>query len=434
MKRVSVFGMGYVGCVTAACLSRDGHHVIGVDVDAEKIAALAAGHTPVHEPGLDELVRQQVAVGRLEATQDVERAVRESEIALVCVGTPSRDDGSVCTRAVHRVVRAIGEEIRRHQKRMTVVVRSTLLPGILEDELAPLLEEAAGSEIGEQLGLCNNPEFLRESTAIRDYDQPPFIVVGAAESWQAQAALDLYEQVHAEHIVTDTRTAALIKYACNAFHALKIAFANEVGTLAQSLSANGHEVMRIVCRDRKLNISPAYMRPGFAFGGSCLPKDLRALNRHAEREALKAPLLGSILPSNTLHLQRAIGMVEQVGVRRVGMAGLSFKANTDDLRESPQVILAEALLGRGYDLRIYDPGISLGRLTGRNLAYVDRHLPHLAALMVDEPGQLFEHAELLVLCTDVAEALDVSGSYSGELLDLRKDMAMPQVRTAGVAT
>jgi GDP-mannose 6-dehydrogenase len=422
VSSVSVFGVGYVGCVSAACLGRDGHRVIGVDVDAAKVAELNAGHAPIAEPGLPELVRAQVQAGNLRATHDLEEAVRSTEVGLITVGTPSEDNGDVSTRAAEQVVAAIGRTLRHSDQDFTVVVRSTLLPGILEERLAPLLQEAAGRPLGRGLWLANNPEFLRESSAIRDYDDPPFVLVGADDPRTAREVLALYETLSAERVVTDTRTAALVKYGCNAFHALKIAFANEMGSVARSFGIDGAEIMGLLCRDRRLNISPAYLRPGFAFGGSCLPKDLRALTRYAEREALRLDLLASILPSNEDHLQRAVRLIQGAGHRRLGIVGLSFKAGTDDLRESPLVLLVETLLGRGFDIKILDPGVSVSRLRGRNLAYIDRHLPHLAALLVEDPAEVYRHAALLVIGSDVADGLDWSTAFAGDVIDLRRDL------------
>ena len=424
MKRVAVFGMGYVGCVTAACLSRDGHQVIGVDVDKGKIASLEAGVPPVSEPGLAELIAKEVSSGRLRATCDVAQAVEQSEMALVAVGTPSAADGSVETRALERVMQSLGEALRGVNRPYAVVVRSTLLPGILEDRLAPILEKSAGCELGASITLCNHPEFLRETTAIRDYDRPPFILVGASESDSAQKVFALYEKIEAERLIVDTRTAALVKYACNAFHALKVSFANEIGTLARQFGADGQEVMRLLCKDTRLNVSPAYLRPGYAFGGSCLPKDVRALVRFAQQQAIDTALLNAIVPSNEAHIERSIAMIREAGCRRIGLAGLSFKAGTDDLRESPLVILAESLLGRGYELKIYDPGVHLTRLVGRNLAYVDTHLPHLAALLVEDAAELMRHAELLVLGSDVANGIDWPTLFTGEIIDLRRDLVV----------
>lgn len=425
MQKVSVFGMGYVGCVTAACLARDGHQVIGVDVDPRKVERVNAGDPPVSEPGLPEILRAVVQSGRLRATASLEEGVDASDLALIAVGTPSADSGAVDTRAVESVLRALGTHLRRSARPYTVVLRSTLLPGILEQRLTPVLRDAAGPGSEHWLRICNNPEFLRESSAIKDYDAPPFVVVGADQAPDAEPVLDLYRTIPGERFTVSTRTAAMVKYVCNAFHALKVAFANEVGVLARSLGADGHEVMQLVCRDTKLNISPAYLRPGFAFGGSCLPKDLRALTRHAEEQALQLPLMPAILQSNENQLRRAVRLIEQSRSRRIGLVGLSFKANTDDLRESPLVMLAEILVGKGYDLRILDPGIQVTRLHGRNLAYVDQHLPHLARLLCDSPDDLFSHAELLVLGTDVANSLD-HGSLAGRrVIDLRVDLGRP---------
>jgi GDP-mannose 6-dehydrogenase len=425
MQRVAVFGMGYVGCVTAACLGKDGHRVVGVDIDPAKVAEVNAGTPPISEPDLDEILPAQVQAGRLRATTDVEEAVAESDLALVAVGTPSADDGSVTVEGVERVVRSIGRSLRESGRPYRVVVRSTLLPGLLEERLRPALEQEAGRLAGPELVLCNNPEFLREGSAIKDYYHPPYVLVGADTQGDAGPVLDLYQAVDGEKLVTDTRTAALVKYACNAFHAVKVAFANEVGSLARALGADGHAVMDLVCRDRKLNVSPAYLRPGFAFGGSCLPKDLRALTRFAEQQALRVNLLSSVLTSNESHLKRALKRIRDTGERKVGVVGLSFKAGTDDLRESPQVELVETLLGWGCEVKIFDPNVMLGRLRGRNLAYIDQHLPHLANLLAPHPSMVLDHAGLLVLCTDVANEYDWAARFRGPILDLRRDLSRP---------
>ncbi len=421
-QRVAVFGVGYVGAVTAACLAQDDHAVVGVDVDAGKVAEVNAGVSPVSEPGLDELLSTQVQSGRLRATTDAAEGVAASDLALVAVGTPSADDGSVSAGTVEGVVRAIGRAVKASGKRYTIVVRSTLLPGILEERLRPALEEEVGRACGDGLVLCNNPEFLREGAAVKDYYHPPYVLVGADRPEDAGPVLGLYDRVQGEKITTDTRTASLVKYACNAFHAVKVAFANEVGALAKVFGADGHGVMDLVCKDRKLNVSAAYLRPGFAFGGSCLPKDLRALTRFAEQRALKTPLLSNTLPSNEAHLRRAVKLIRDTGERRIGVVGLSFKAGTDDLRESPMVELVETLLGSGCEVKIYDPNVMLSRLRGRNLAYVDRHLPHLASLLVPQPPMLLQHAGLLVLCTDVANGFNWRSEFAGPVIDLRADL------------
>jgi len=422
MARVAVFGLGYVGCVTAACLAQDNHMVIGVDIDAAKVSEVNSGVTPISEPGLDKMLSEQVKVGRLRALVDVAESVSETDVALIAVGTPSADDGSVSIRAVEEVVRSIGEAIRISGKAYRLVIRSTLLPGILEERLQPILEKAVGRPVGAELGLCNNPEFLREGSAVKDYYEPPYVLVGANETDDARAVLDLYSKIGADKHVTDTRTAALVKYACNAFHAVKVSFANEIGSLSKALAADGQKVMALVREDRKLNVSSAYLTPGFAFGGSCLPKDVRAITRYAEQQALRLNLLASVLPSNESHFKRALKMIREIGRRKIGLVGLSFKAGTDDLRESPMVELAETVVGWGYDVKIFDPNVMLMRLRGRNLAYVDQHLPHLASLLVPKPAMLLSHAELLVLCTDAADEFNWRDQFRGLVLDLRKDL------------
>lgn len=424
MKRIAVFGMGYVGCVTSACLGRAGHHVIGVDVDQGKLARLKQGISPVQEPGLEESLREQLAAGRLQTTPDTVEAVGSSEMALIAVGTPSRETGCVDASAVSRVVESIGQALREIDRDYVLVIRSTLLPGILEEQLAPLLEKSSGHTLGTRIHLANSPEFLRETTGIKDYENPPFILVGAEDDGIAQSVCDLYGTADSERIITDTRTAALVKYASNAFHALKVNFANEIGTLAKAFGVDGQEAMRIVCRDRQLNISPAYLQPGFAFGGSCLPKDVRALTQFAKQHALRTELLNAILPANAAHLERGLALIEEAGYRKLGLVGLSFKAGTDDLRESPLVILAETLLERGYDLKVYDPGVHTGGLTGTNLSYVEKHLPHLAAILLEKPEDLSAHSELLVLGTEIANALDPDLVTGKPILDLRSDLVV----------
>lgn len=433
-ERVAVFGLGYVGTVTAACLSRDGHTVVGVDIDPGKTSAIERGHSPVAEPGVEELLSAAVRAGRLTTTGSVAEAVGRTDLAMVAVGTPSDSRGDVDAGALVRVVEQIGECLRETDREYLIVIRSTLLPSLIEDRVRPALEAALAEPLGGRVHLCNNPEFLREATAVRDYDSPPFVIVGAEDADAARRVLELYSKIPAPNIATDLRTAALVKYACNAFHALKVAFANEIGMLSRAMGADGREVMEIVCRDERLNISPAYLRPGFAFGGSCLPKDLRALTRFANREAVPAEVLQAILPSNDAVLEEGVRLVQERagGSRRVGLVGLSFKAGTDDLRESPQVRLAEILIGRGYDVRIYDPGVEAARLVGRNRSYVDQHLPHLAALLVGEPADLMEHADVLVLGTDAGKHVPWRREFSGEVIDLRHDLAAPVHELAAV--
>ncbi len=426
--RIAVIGMGYVGCVTATCLSRDGHEVIGIDLDSSKVAAINRGLSPVFEPGLDELLRVQVESKRLSAATELVDGIRDCEVALVAVGTPSAADGSINAEAVRRVIEQIGIAARETEQELVVVVRSTLMPGVLEETLKPLLAETSGSPVGERIHLCNNPEFLRETTAISDYDLPPYVLVGADSEHAASVTLQLYKDLDCEKIVTGTRVAAMIKYTCNAFHALKVGFANEIGSLAKSLGADGKEVMEIVCKDKQLNISTAYMKPGFAFGGSCLPKDVRALARYAQQEAIDVNVIQSILPSNESHLQRAVRLVQESGHRKIGLVGLSFKAGTDDLRESPQVLLAQTLIGLGYELKIFDPDVRVTALVGSNLHYIDQKLPHLAKLLCESPVEMLEHAELMIVANKVADRLEGLASFVGETIDLRQALVVGDSR------
>jgi len=423
--KVAIFGTGYVGCVAAACLARDGHQVLGVDIHQAKVDALNHGQPPIKEKGLDVLIPAQVAAGRLRATTSVADAVLATEIGMVTVGTPSASDGSVSAHEVERVVYSIGKALRQSARPYTLVVRSTLLPGILEDVLLPVLLETSQRQIGPQLQVCNHPEFLREGSAIADYDDPAFIVVGTLGRWDAQPVFDLYQNVKARHVLTDTRSAALLKYTCNAFHALKVAFANEIGVLARSFGIDGAKVMELLCLDERLNISPAYLRPGFAFGGSCLPKDLRAMTRHAEDAAINLKLMRAILTSNQMHIQRAVQEVERSQQKNIGLWGLTFKAGTDDLRESPFVTFAEELLRREYNVKIYDPMLNLQTLHGKNRAYVDQHLPHLSALLVDRWQDLVQHAGLLVLGQSGVEATEWKSAFHGPVLDLTRDLVRP---------
>lgn len=428
MARIAVFGLGYVGCVSAACLARDGHHVVGVDCQSEKVCSVQQGLSPVVEPGLDELIHRNVSLGRLEATSSADQAVQRTEMALICVGTPSCSDGSVSINAVRQVFEQIITSLMEQPHDYTIILRSTVLPGILEEQLVPMVA-ACQPRLPERIRikLYNHPEFLRETSAIKDYDHPPFILFGAQETHRDVPAelLALYPRHTAPIIITDSRTAAMVKYACNAFHALKVAFANEIGTLAAILGAHGEEVMRILCMDHQLNVSPAYLKPGFAFGGSCLPKDLRALTREAQKQGVALELLSSILVSNRDHALRGFDLITRHGKKKIGLIGLSFKAGTDDLRESPLVSLAESLIGKGYSLRIYDPWVRLVRLTGRNKYYVDEHLPHLSALLVSDEQDLYSHSDLLVIGTDVVDSLRDISCFDGPIIDLRRDLIKP---------
>ncbi|MFC5068077.1 nucleotide sugar dehydrogenase [Flaviflagellibacter deserti] len=394
---ISVFGIGYVGAVSAACLSRDGNKVIAADVNREKVDGLNAGVSPIVEPGLDELIRGGVANGSLSATGDTEQAVRESDLSFVCVGTPSAPNGSLDISYLVNVTEHLGSAIRKKNSHHSVVYRSTMLPGTMDSIIIPKLEAASGKKAGDGFGIAYYPEFLRESTAIKDYDNPGTIVFGKRDELTFDKLLEIHKKIPVSPIAVDIRAAEAIKYTNNAWHALKISFANEIGNICKAAGIDGHTIMSVLCADHRLNISPAYLKPGFAFGGSCLPKDLRALRYKARQLEVPTPILDATLAANEVQLARAYQMIAATGSRRIGMVGLSFKSGTDDLRESPFVELCEMLYGRGYDVRIYDPNIQIGKLTGANYQYIRSRLPHLASLLTTQIDDVVDHAEVLVL-------------------------------------
>ncbi|HMF59972.1 MAG TPA: UDP-glucose/GDP-mannose dehydrogenase family protein, partial [Vicinamibacterales bacterium] len=391
--RVSVFGLGYVGSVSAASFAADGHTVIGVDVNPEKVASLNEGRSPIVEKGLDELIRTAAANGSLRATTDTVEAVNATDLSLLCVGTPSRKNGSLDLSYLERVCQQIGEALKAKADYHVVVVRSTVLPGTTHEVVIPALEQASGKEYGTGFGVTVNPEFLREGTALHDFRNPPLTLVGHNYASDAAPTEALYARVDAPLVNTSIRTAEMMKYASNTWHALKVCYANEIGNLCKRLDIDSHEVMDIFCRDEKLNLSSYYMKPGFAFGGSCLPKDVRALQYRAKEVDLDLPVIQSILGSNQLQIQHALEQVMESGAKRVGLLGFSFKAGTDDLRESPIVILAEALLGKGYKLRIFDRNVSIARLVGANKDYITRQIPHLSSLLCEDIDEVLEHAD-----------------------------------------
>ncbi|MEE4175234.1 MAG: UDP-glucose/GDP-mannose dehydrogenase family protein [Xanthomonadales bacterium] len=406
MKQViSVFGMGYVGCVSAACLARAGHEVIGVDINTEKVRLInELGKSPIIEPGLEELMGETTRAGRLRATTDCREAVERSDIAFICVGTPGDQHGQLNLDALRRVCRDIGECLRDRERPFTVVVRSTMLPGTLDNTVRTALREAAGAGFESRVRLAINPEFIREGSALKDFESPPFTLVGCEEEETAELLRSIYNGVEAPFLHTSITTAEMVKYACNAFHALKVCFANEIGDSCEALGADAQEVMRIFRMDDKLNVSPAYLRPGFAFGGSCLPKDVKALLYAAHHADVSVPVLEAILPSNQAQIQRGIDAVLATGKKKIGVAGLAFKPDTDDLRESPLVTLVEALIGKGLDVQILDRNVSLARLTGANRQYINEEIPHISSLMCEAPEALVEHAEVLVVGTDNADS------------------------------
>jgi GDP-mannose 6-dehydrogenase len=394
---VSVFGLGYVGCVSAASFAGEGHHVVGVDVNQGKVDAVNAGHSPIVEPGLEELLAQTVAAGRLRATTDTADAVQSSDVSLLCVGTPSRRNGSLDLSYLQRVTEQVGEALTHKTSYHVVVVRSTVLPGTTHDMVIPALERASGKTYGDGFGVSVNPEFLREGTALKDFHRPPLTLVGHNHSADATGTIGLYQSVEAPLISTSIRVAEMMKYTSNTWHALKVVFANEIGNLCKRLNVDSHEVMDIFCRDQKLNLSPYYLKPGFAFGGSCLPKDVRALQYRAREVDVDLPLISQILPSNRLQIEHAIDQVLETGTRAVGLLGFSFKSGTDDLRESPMVILAEALLGKGLSLKIYDRNVSLAKLVGANKEYIETQIPHLSSLLCDSIDQVIDGSDTIVV-------------------------------------
>jgi GDP-mannose 6-dehydrogenase len=405
--KISVMGLGYVGTVSAGCLAQAGHEVIGVDTAQIKVDLVNAGRAPVIEKDLGEIIARQVAAGHLSATTDVAAAIQHTDLALVCVGTPDLSNGGIDLKFVRRVCEQIGAALRNHDGAPTIVIRSTLLPGSMREVVIPALELHSGKRAGSEFGVCVNPEFLREGTAVNDYWNPPKTVVGEISPASGDLLASLYEGMPGPLIRTDIETAEMVKYADNAWHALKVGFANEIGNVCKVLGVDAHRVMDIFCQDTKLNISSCYLKPGFAFGGSCLPKDLRALLYKAKTLDVSVPILGAILPSNEQQIERGVRAVIERGVRKVGILGFSFKAGTDDLRESPVVELAERLIGKGYDMRMYDRNVSLAAIHGANRDYILNRVPHISRLMVATIDEVIEHADTIVIGNAAPEFCDV---------------------------
>jgi GDP-mannose 6-dehydrogenase len=396
--KISIFGLGYVGAVSLACLARDGHSVIGVDIDPAKLELIRTGKTPVVEEGMVDLMASVAGTGRVAVTTDAEEAVLASDLSLISVGTPSAPNGSQDQTAVQNLAAELGRALAKKQRPGHVFVfRSTLVPGTVEDVLAPIIERESGTREGDHFHVAFQPEFLREGSSIRDYDNPPFVIVGARDAAPLAAVRELFGHLRCEFHETSVRAAEMVKYCCNNFHALKITFANETARLCEALDVDPFAVMDLVCKDRQLNISPAYLRPGFAFGGSCLPKDLRATLHMARRHDVDLPLHASLLQSNRAHIDHAINKVLASGKRRVGMIGLSFKTGTDDLRESPLVALAEHFIGKGLEIEVWDPEVHLSRLLGANRRFIETHVPHIARVLKADVESVVRDADLLVV-------------------------------------
>jgi GDP-mannose 6-dehydrogenase len=397
--KIAIFGLGYVGVVSAACLARDGHEVLGVDPNSVKTDLVNQAKSPIVEPGLDALMQAAVASGRLRASADHAVAVRHCDLMLICVGTPGAANGSLDLRYVRRICEQIGEALAGINDFKIVAIRSTLLPGSMQSVVIPTLEKSSAKRAGEHFGVCINPEFLREGTAIYDYDHPAKTVIGANDERTAAPVRAIYAKLEAPMIVTDLRTAEMVKYVDNSWHALKVTFANEMGRLAKAMSVDSRTLMTLFCMDTKLNISPTYLRPGFAFGGSCLPKDVRALTYQGKLLDVETPVLSSIMASNQVQVERALTLIRASGQRRVGLLGLSFKEGTDDLRESPIVTLAEQLIGKGFEVLIYDRNVKLASLVGANRDYILNHIPHIGRLLVDDSAELFAASDVVVIAT-----------------------------------
>lgn len=395
--KISVFGLGYVGSVSAVCLAADGHQVVGVDTSITKVELINAGAAPIVEKDVAPLLTSALAAGSLRATSDVREAVADSELSLICVGTPSLRNGSLDLEHVQRVCEQIGACLTDLERFHVVAIRSTMLPGSIRGVVIPALERSSGRRAGVDFGVCINPEFLREGSAVWDYRNPPKTVIGAIDNYSADLIEQLYSKLAAPLVKTNIETAEMVKYTDNAWHALKVAFANEIGAICKSVNVDSHEVMDIFCRDTKLNLSPYYLKPGYAFGGSCLPKDLRALNYKAKALDVDVPVLNAILPSNAMHTERGIRMVLEAEKRRVGILGFSFKAGTDDLRESPLVNLIETLIGKGLELRLYDRNVNLAALVGANREFILHRIPHISRLMVDSMQEVIAFAEVIVI-------------------------------------
>ncbi len=395
--KISIFGLGYVGTVSAACFAKCGHDVVGVDPVRAKVDLINEGQSPIIEADLDRIISTTVDSGCLRATDDPIEAVRGTDLSFICVGTPSQPNGNLDLRYIRRICEQIGSAVRNKEARHVVVIRSTILPGTMRDLVIPEIQRSSGKKAGTEFGICHNPEFLREGSAVNDFNCPPKTVIGEFDSLSGDVVAALYEGLPGPLIRTDLQTSEMIKYVDNAWHALKVGFANEIGNICKVLGIDSHQVMKIFCQDTKLNISAAYLMPGFAFGGSCLPKDLRALAYHAKIHDLQLPILTSILLSNQLQVTKGLELIMEKGQQRIGIAGLSFKEGTDDLRESPLIELIERLIGKGYDVRVYDRNVKLASLVGANRDFILNRIPHISKLMLDDLGAMLLHGQTIVI-------------------------------------
>jgi GDP-mannose 6-dehydrogenase len=412
--KISVFGLGYVGAVSAACFANENHEVVGVDVSQTKVDIINSGNSPVIEEGINELIKQMVDEKRLRATVEVDDAIENTDVSLVCVGTPSNENGSLKLDYVKRVSQQIGEAIAKKSRRHTVVMRSTMLPGTIESLVKPTLEVYSGKKAGKDFDVCVNPEFLREGTSIKDFYAPPFTLIGADSEEAGEILKLLYAKIDAPLYITSVKAAEMVKYSCNCFHGLKVSFANEIGNICKELGIDSHEVMEVFCKDTKLNLSPYYLKSGFAFGGSCLPKDLRALQYKAKELDVKVPVLEAALASNLLQIERAVQMIVKTGKKKIGVLGFAFKAGTDDLRESPVVSVIERLIGKGYDIKLYDREVSVAKLVGANKEYIEGEIPHISNLMADSIEEVLKHSETILIGNPAKEFKEIESKLTTE--------------------
>ena len=415
--RISIFGLGYVGCVTATCLAQQEHQIVGVDINPHKVRLIETGHSPISEPGLDDLLGKVVERGLFRVTTNPDQAVQDTDVSLICVGTPSNHNGCVNLNYIEKVCAEIGESLGRKPSYHVVVVRSTVLPGTVQKRLIPILEHHSGRLAGQGFGVCMNPEFLREGSAIKDFYNPGLTVIGQIDQKSGDIIKRLYEKVNSQIIQTSLPVAEMIKYTSNTYHALKITFANEIGTLCKTEGIDGQKVMEIFCVDQQLNISSAYLKPGFAFGGSCLPKDVRALAHWAKERDVDAPVLASILPSNRYQIERAIEMVEGTKRNKIGVLGLSFKAATDDVRESPTIAMIETLIGRGYQVAVFDEIVDPEKLIGGNRIFLEKQMPHIASIIRRSMEEVIQEVEVVVIANG-------SSMYEHALQLLRDDQIL----------
>jgi GDP-mannose 6-dehydrogenase len=405
--KINIFGMGYVGCLTAACLAKDKHDIVGIDTDQLKVSMINDGKSPIVEPGLQEVISEAVSSHNLSTMINNLSNLRPAEISFVCVGTPSNENGGLNLDHVIKIAEQIGEYLRELQSYHVVNIRSTVLPGTVEDTIIPTIERKSGKKAGLDFGVCMNPEFMREGTSIHDHYNPPFTIIGEIDRKSGDVISKIYKDINAPLIRTSIKVAEMVKYTCNVFHALKVTFANEIGNICKRLNIDSHEVMDIFCRDEKLNISPYYLKPGFAFGGSCLPKDLRAILYKTQELHLESPVLSTILNSNKNQIEHAYKLVEKTGRKKVGILGLSFKPNTDDLRESPMVELVEKLIGKGYFVSIYDGEVSMARIYGSNKRYIEGVIPHVSSLMKQSIQEVIDNSQVIVVCNKSKEFEEV---------------------------